>query len=177
MKLSWGRLLIAGAVIALAVTACAGRDKQIRQDEGKRVAAQYQLQIKQLRLEHEEALRLEHERVRAAEIQLTRALRDQEKKDASTKTQVADLQRRLDAAVARNAGRLRDPNGCGAPRQPAGAAAPAAEHRAADRAEADGLLSAQLTGLLQRLAREADEVNAAYASCRADALRLREEQR
>lgn len=172
MKFPWIRILIVAVVAGVLVTACKGRDKQLRQEEAKRVTAHYELQIKQLRLDHQEALRVEHERVRAAEMRLVRALRNQEETDAFNKTQVADLQRRLDAAVTAGSGRLRDPNGCGATRrEPAGAAAPAAEHRDADGAETAGLLSAQLTGLLRRLAREADEVNAAYASCRADLLR------
>lgn len=173
----WARILIGGAIVAVAVTACMGRDKSIRQQERELVEAKYEKQLTELREAARKALDVERARTREVETRLANALQAQEKKDAFNKTQVQDLQRRLDAAVARNAGRLRDPNGCGASSRTERAPAPAAEHRDADRAEAGGLLSAQLTGLLRRLQREADEVNNAYASCRADLLRRWKEQR
>lgn len=168
----WFKLFLIGLIVAAVVKACVDRDEGIRQEERERVTAQYELKVKEMRLQYEDKLRIEHERVRAAEVRLTKALRDQEKKDVFNQTQVKDLQRRLDAAIARGAGRLRDPNGAAPARsQPAGAVAATAEHRAADRAETAGLLSESLTRLLRDQAREADEINAAYASCRADLLR------
>lgn len=170
--MNWVRLIVLAVIVAAAVAACVSRDQHLRAEERAAVSAHYEQVIQKMRSDHDEAMRQEHERVRAAEMHLAKALQEQEKKDAFNKTQVDDLRRRLDASVARNAGRLRDPNGCGAPGgKSAGAAAPAAEHRDADRAETAGLLSAQLTGLLRRLQREADEINTAYASCREDLLR------
>lgn len=89
----------------------------------------------------------------------------QEKKDADAKSRIARLQRELDAL-----GRLRDPNanGCGGGGGSSTPGVPQADAGgAADAAQTGGLLSAELSGLLRRLWREADEVNVAYASCRA----------
>ena len=96
-------------------------------------------------------------------------------KDFDHEKTVADLSDRL-RRIAGPAGRLRDPQapGCGAggSRAPSEAAS-ASSDRAADPVEAGGLLSAEFGGLLQRLTLEADTINAAYASCRADAYGLR----
>lgn len=80
-------------------------------------------------------------------------------------------------ASAGSAGRLRDPNAaeCGV----GGGGAPGADPArtgggAADAAEASGFLSANLTGLLLSQAKSVDDINVAYASCRRDALNLRE---
>ena len=107
------------------------------------------------------------------------ALRDfktnQDIQDAKAQSTVADLSRRL-RQLADQSGRLRDPHapGCGGSSGSAPSeAAPAASGGAADPAEAGGLLSEQLGGLLQRLAFEADTINVAYISCRADAYTVR----
>ena len=97
----------------------------------------------------------------------------QELKDAQARKTVADLRQRL---AALSGGRLRDPNapGCGG----SGGGTQAQDSTGTqpgntDGAQAGGLLSAELTGLLQRLHSEADEINIAYAACRADARALR----
>lgn len=88
----------------------------------------------------------------------------------------AGYEKRLADLAARNDGRLRDPNATGC-RGGGGATAPAAaagaDAGAGDGTEAGGLLSADLSGLLLRLQREADTINDAYAVCRPDALNLR----
>lgn len=93
------------------------------------------------------------------------------------RTEIAQgYETRLAAAAARNAGRLHDPNAAGCRGGGAGAQDPVAARagdRAQDGAEAGGLLSAQLTGLLQRLTREADAINDAYAVCKPDTVNLR----
>ena len=110
------------------------------------------------------------------EAELQDAKNEQELKDANHQRKITDLADRLRAATG-PAGRLRDPNavaGCGAGSSSAtGQAATAPRDSAADPAQAGGLLSVPLTELLTATLREADEVNAAYASCRADALSLR----
>jgi hypothetical protein len=96
-------------------------------------------------------------------------------KDFDHEKTVADLSDRL-RRIAGPAGRLRDPHaaGCGAGGSSTpSAAASAPGDRPADQPEAGGLLSADLSGLLQRITREADDINAAYASCRADAYAVR----
>jgi hypothetical protein len=93
-----------------------------------------------------------------------------ELEDAKRSTIRADYERRLAAAAVD--GRLRDPNArCGG--GGGGAQAPASTPAGGGDpggAEAGGLLSAQLTGLLQRASRDSDEINDAYAACRGWAL-------
>ena len=102
----------------------------------------------------------------------------QELKDAEHQKKVAGMAEQLRRAAG-PAGRLRDPNaqagagrGCSGD-SPKAEAAAAPDRRADNPAETGGLFSAGATELLKRLTGEADEVNAAYASCRADALQLR----
>lgn len=85
-------------------------------------------------------------------------------------------EKRLDAAAARNGGRLHDPNqtGCGSGGSGPQADPPAvAGVSAANPAEAGGLLSLPLSELLRRAMRESQEVNDAYADCRQDAINTR----
>lgn len=113
--------------------------------------------------------------VLALERKLADKTTELEKAHAEKRAVTTDYERRLRSAAG-PAGRLRDPNakGCGRGGESA-ASTPASGPVSGptDPAQADGLLSAQLTGLLQRLTREADDINDAYATCRADALNLR----
>jgi hypothetical protein len=109
----------------------------------------------------------------------TAQLRDftdhQETADAQHQKDLADLSARLRTAAGA-AGRLRDPNapGCGRSSAAPSAAAPAASDAGTDNpAAADGLLSAELTQFLLQQAAQADAINDAYASSRADGLALR----
>lgn len=117
----------------------------------------------------------EIQRANKAERALQAFKNNQEQKDATNQKTIADLSERL-RRLADPVGRLRDPNapGCGnGGGSPPGEVAPAPGDRPADQPEAGGLLSAELGGLLQRITREADDINAAYASCRADAFAVR----
>lgn len=117
-------------------------------------------------------------KVRTAEQALQTITHTQNLKDAENAQNLAALSDRLRRAAGPT-GRLRDPaaTGCGAGSGGAtGAATAGAGDRATDPAQAGGLLSADFTGLLQRLAREADDINAAYASCRSDAYSVRKAQ-
>lgn len=100
----------------------------------------------------------------------------QELTDAFHKKTVSDLGDRLRRAGG-STGRLRDPNaetGCRSGSSSAtGQTAAGTDSGADDGAKAGGLFSAGATELLTRLTTEADEVNAAYASCRADAYLVR----
>lgn len=114
-------------------------------------------------------------RVTATQHQLELALMVQEKNDASNKTLVSSLGDRLRSAAG-PAGRLRDPNatGCGRRGDSAeGATATAASNSAGNPAETGGLLSPQLTGLLTERLTEADAINVAYISCKADSFNIR----
>lgn len=135
----------------------------------------YKAAIDRQKIKAAETLTAETEAVHAYEAALQDAKNQQELKDATHKTTIADLSDRLRRAAG-SAGRLRDPHapGCG----PSGGsaqsqAATAPGDSAADRAETGGLLSVPLSDLLGEILREADTINTAYASCRADATTIR----
>jgi len=127
--------------------------------------------------EADQMLAAETAKTRAVEESLRAFKLNQDNKDAQAQSTVADLSLRLRQLTAGTAGRLRDPNapGCGGSGSGTQAeASTTARSGPEDRAEAGGLLSAELSELLQRQAAEADSINAAYASCRADAFTVRE---
>lgn len=136
--------------------------------------ANFKLALESQRRTAEGLLASEKAKVGVAEQALKDALDAQQTKDKENGKTVDDLTERL-----RLAGRLRDPNattpvcrgGSGSAKVDAIATT---DSGAANPAEASGVLSAQFDGLLKRLTREADEINLAYASCRADNLTLRE---
>lgn len=110
----------------------------------------------------------------SAQMELQDAHEALEIANAERQRASADADRRLAAAVAAGAGRLRDPHAAAC--RTAGPAPQGASHATgggADPAEAGGLLSVQLTDLLGRLMREAQQVNDAYAACRQDAIDVR----
>jgi len=142
--------------------------------------AQYQADTKlateQLKADAATALATETAKTLQAEQALQAQTNIQNTQDANHAKTIADLSARLRAAAG-SAGRLRDPyatsqtTGCWAGGgSAASTTASAAGDRAADPADAGGLLSAELSGLLQRLQREADVINVAYASCRERAI-------
>ena len=115
-------------------------------------------------------------RVATAERALQDFKNNQEVKDGGNKKTVDALSARV-RALAGLAGRLRDPHadaGCGGRSDGAhGSPATGPGNSPGDGADAPGLLSAELAGLLQRLTLEADQINNAYISCRADAEAMR----
>lgn len=128
----------------------------------------YEAAIEKQKGEAAQLLEAETAKVLARERELADLKAKQEQQDAQHQKTIIDLQARLRAAAG-PAGRLRDPNAPGCGGGGGGAiGAPAADpgSRPSDGAEAGGLLSAQLSGLLQRLTFEADAINVAYASCR-----------
>lgn len=140
-----------------------------------RAKAEATAALKEQQRQAERELASETAKTRAAEQALRDFKTNQDIQDAKAQTTVADLSRRLRQRAGKS-GRLRDPNahGCGrGSGSPSGETATATGSGAADPAEAGGLLSAELTGLLQRLTTEADEINIVYASCRADAYQVR----
>ncbi len=140
-----------------------------------RARAEHNAAIEKVKRKAADTLASETNKTRTAEQALQDFKNTQELQDATHQKTVADLSSRL-RTLAGAPRRLRDPHaaGCG----PSGSgtpseAAPAPGGRTADPAEAGGLLSAELGGLLQRLTFEADTINVAYASCRADAYAVR----
>lgn len=166
------------AIIALAA-AVLGYGRQQYQLGVTHTTDRYEAAIQRQKTDAANTLAAETEKIRLLERALQAATHQQETQDALNQKTVADLSDRLRRAAGLGL-RLRDPNATPAGCWPGGsgaqgAAAATAPDRAADAAEAGGLLSAQLTGLLQQLTREADDINAAYTSCRADAYAVRGE--
>lgn len=167
-------LIKIGAVLAVLVLLFLG-EQYIERRGYDRAMSEAQAQIEGSKRAAADRLALEIQKTRKAEQVLQTFKNDQELKDAKHQQTVATLTDRL-RGLADSAGRLRDPNAgrCGP-----GGGSPQAEpprapgDRPDDPAEAGGLLSAQLSGLLQQLTREADDINVAYASCRADAYAIR----
>lgn len=140
----------------------------------QRATDRYDTALAKQKAEAAGLLATETARALAAERQ-ARELRDQqEKTDAKHLKTVAVLQDRL-LALSGPDGRLRDPHAQpGRGGSGGGAEGPAttgAADRPGDGAQAGGLLSAELSGLLRSRLIEADTINAAYTSCRADLLR------
>ncbi len=170
-----GRLLLWGLAAAALLAGAYALERHVEQRGYDRAAAEYTAAIQKLQAEAATTLAAETAKTRSAERALAAAKTNQELKDATHQKTIAGLSDRLRTAAG-PAGRLRDPNatpcGCGGDRPP-GDPATATAAGATDRAAAGGLLSEPLTELLQRITREADDINAAYASCRADAYTVR----
>lgn len=127
---------------------------------------QAKLEIAHIKAEAAEKLKTETDKVTAIEANLRDFKDIQEFTDATNEKAVSILADKLHAS------RLRDPNAVGCRSAEAKDSTPA-DNRPTDGAEAGRVLSAQLTGLLAKLTREADEVNLAYISCRADSADIR----
>lgn len=119
--------------------------------------------------------KLDEERAKTEEVEakLTDARTTQETKDEANAKTIKSL-----AGDLRYFKRLRDPyaksgSGCSGGGAE-GKDSASASAGSGDRAETSGLLSEGFSDLLRNLAREADELNIAYASCRQDAMTVRE---
>jgi hypothetical protein len=171
-----GRWLLYGGLIATLVLGAWRLDVARQQIGFKKAEVIYKAKIEEQKTEARSLLSAETARVAKATKAMTDFKNFQETADAKNTAVVADLERRL-RVNAGPAGRLRDPNatGCGGGGGSPKASNPAGpSNSAADSADAGGLFSVGATALLQRLTHEADEVNLAYISCRADALSVRE---
>jgi hypothetical protein len=164
------------AVVVLVLCAAAFYLERYIENIGyTRAKALYETALAKQKLDAEKTLSAANARVLEAEQALALLKTQREKTDATNKQTVVALSDRLAQLASSN--RLRDPHatagcGCGGDTAPA-ATATAAGPGHADPAQTAGVLSAELTGLLQQLTREADEINIAYASCRADAIDMR----
>lgn len=120
-------------------------------------------------------LAAETAKVAATEKTLRAFVSAQEVQSVKDQRVAADLGRQLRAATID--GRLHDPfarsGDCSAAAD-SGTAAPPGDS-AGDPAPPGGLLSAELTGLLQRLTAEADELSNAYTACRAWSVEVKEQ--
>jgi len=167
-------LIKLGVVLALLVALFFGE----RYIEGRGADRQLAIDTAAITKQKAEAvatLASETDKVHAAEWALQDFKNNQELQDADHKKTVTDLSDRL-RRIAGAAGRLRDPNAAGCGPGGGGAtnqAATAAGGGPANPTQAGGLLSAELSGLLAQLTKEADDINVAYTSCRADAYAVR----
>lgn len=140
-----------------------------------RAAAEYTAAINDQKSQAAALLASETAKTRSAEQALQSITQTQNLKDANNVQTLADLSDRLRRAAG-PAGRLRDPHaaGCGPSSSSAGSDAAAAPgDRATDPAQTGGLLSAAASEFLLTIARDADNINAAYQSCRTDAYAVR----
>lgn len=176
-----GKLAAALALVLLVLLGLLwfGYDPWAARQQGigeRRATDAYNLAITRQKTAAATLLAVETGKADAGTKQLKELKLQQEKSDAKNQSTVKNLESRLRIAAG-DAGRLRDPNasGCGV----GGGGTPGADPAAAgvgqaDSTETGGLFSAGATELLQRLTREADEINNAYASCRPDAVTLRQ---
>ena len=169
--LIWMRIAIAG-VIAVFVAGFVWKFRHDAIELGRaEVRAEWTAASDKQKAAAAALLASESAKVADAEKRLREFKDSQEVRDVKANSVVNDLRGRLLAA-----GRLRDPfaGGCGPGGDTAKSATTASPGAgAADGTEAGGLLSAQLTGLLSKLTSEADAINIAYVSCRADAMSIR----
>lgn len=139
-----------------------------------RATAAHNMKIEAQKKEATAILAKEAAKVAATERALQDFKNRQEVKDAGNKKTVDNLTARL-RDLAGHAGRLRDPNaGRGGGGSGSNSTTPAGTGNRPDHGtEAAGVLSAELTEFLQQLTLEADKINTAYISCRADAEAVR----
>lgn len=168
----WLMLIAAAGALSLGYVAWVDHQQDIGE---ARATERFTEATARQKAEAARVLAVEVAKVAAAQAALQEFKNQQEIKDAGNQKTVVALSARL-RDLAGPAGRLRDPHASGCRRgggDAPTAAAPAPGDRADDATEAGGLLSEQLTGLLQARFREADEINTAYISCRADAYSVR----
>ena len=161
-------LLLAALVGALVLGYYHWRNEQreIGRQEQKAVD---QAATDKIKAEAKATLAAETAKVSDLQAKLESAKAKQEIDDVKNRKTITDLGSKL-------AGRLFDPNARGCGNGGGGTQAPdtaTADNRANDGAQAGGLLSDSASELFRRITREADEVNIAYISCRADGVALR----
>ena len=168
-------ILIKIAVVVALLAALFFGEQYIEGRGYDRARAEDNAAIEKVKREAADTLASETNKTRTAERALQDFKNTQELQDATHQKTVADLSSRL-RTLAGAPGRLRDPHalGCGASGGGTTSEAPSAPGgRTADPAEAGGLLSKQLTEFLLGQAADADTINNAYTSCRADAFAVR----
>ncbi len=174
---TWAIKVGAGVLLVAALIAgyFAWASHQQRIGEAMAIAA-YNVKIEAQKKEAAAVLAKETARVATAERTLQNFKNRQEVKDVRNKKTVDTLASLL-RDLAGPAGRLRDPHadsGRGGGGSGSNGPDSAGTGNRPDNGSAPGgVLSAELTEFLQRLTIEADEINNAYISCRADAEAVR----
>ena len=164
------RILAVAAVLA-AITAAVLGYGHSRYSKGVAVTtAAYEQALSKQKIEAAQLLAEATGKVLVFERKLAAERAVQEGKDAANKKLVADLGTRLRAVG------LRDPGTTGCRESRGGTESTVAASpgdRPANTTEGTGVLSQQFTDLLLAQASEADAINLAYISCRADAFSVR----
>lgn len=168
----WRLIAITAAVVALIAGYFAWQSHQ-RGIGAQQERAIWQEAIAEQKRKAGEALEEERAKITESERLLNEARSAQETKDTTNARTIETLSAELSHIK-----RLRDPYakpGCGCGGSSAKGEDPASTVAGADNgAQASGLLSEGLSDLLRNLTRESDEINIAYASCRQDAMKVRE---
>lgn len=183
-----GRLWAIGVIVLVGLLCTSGL--QLLVAKGERDTARKDAQVARTNYDTLDAAVKAQKKEAAAELAAARAevadwqaryngaRRAQEIQDENAQATIDKARRDLRAASDRNGGRLRDRwaegarCGGGGARAAAGSG-PGAGDLAGDATQAGGLLSERFTAAIERLTLEADTINRAYATCRADAYTLR----
>jgi len=164
--------LVGVALVLAAITAAVLGYGHSRYNKGVAVTtAAYEAALSKQKVGAAQLLAEATEKVLVFERKLAAERAAQEVKDAANKKLVADLGTRLRAVG------LRDPGATGCRESGGGTESTVAASpgdRPANTTEGTGVLSQQFTDLLLAQASEADAINLAYISCRADAFSVRE---
>jgi len=164
----WLKIVIALALAAAAVAGYKYWEDEVGDTREEIVTTRLNKQLADQKLEAAGILAVETAKVKTLEGKLALFKTNQELTDANATKTITGLQR--DLRTARGpAGRVFDPNQvrCGRGSDDTqGTAVAGSNGSPADRAETGGLLSVQLTNLLDGKLFEADAINVAYASCR-----------
>lgn len=168
MLLSLGLALIAGYF---------AWEHNIRADEKTKVDKVWEAKLDKQKVEASNLLAVETAKVGALELKWSTFKNQQEIRDGKAQQVVAGYKNRIASLLSSNGGRLRDPNaetGCrdsgGGPKSQT---PPSPGNSAEHPTPTGGLFSEEASRLFIELTSEADQINLAYASCRADSLNLR----
>lgn len=152
-------------------------EHNIRADEKTKVDKVWEAKLDKQKVEAAGLLAAETARVGAIELKWSTFKNQQEIKDGKAQQVVAGYKNRIASLLSSNGGRLRDPNaeiGCrGSSGSAEGQIVPSPGNSTEYTAETGGLFSEEASRLFIELTSEADQINLAYASCRADSLNLR----
>lgn len=165
------RLAAEIALIAIVASTFVGFSVHLIHTHDRTVAdkaiAPYVAAIEKQKKEAAQELAAETEKTRAAEQRLNEFVSAQNTKDAEHEATVADLSRQLATRRLRDPAKARSGGGSGSAASASGSSANAG---AASAAQGDGVLSEEASAILRRLMLEADQINDAYESCRAQLL-------
>jgi hypothetical protein len=152
-------------------------ERRIRENEREKVVAEYNVKIDAQKVEAAKLLEQVTTRVTAAEKTLRVELEKQNETDVINEKTISVLADKLHGLASRTGGVFIDPNSTGRWQSsdiPSGSTAAVTGTGFSNPTQAAGVLSKFTTDALLTLARQADELNAAYESCRNDSIKVRQ---